>query len=150
MAAGAEVAQHPDQDPDELGIDDGQVRSALVGAEGGEPLEDRGPGGGAGADAGDGGARARGGGRAGGGGVERDVGGEGVDEELPVLRRDGRRRRRRRGEGLARELGLAVGHLFLQGEREREPEEEDEAARRRRLFVQIQVANHCIESEKCQ
>lgn len=62
-----------------------------MGAEGGEPFEDRGS---------EWGARAWGGGT---GGVERDVGGERVDEL--VLRREGGGHGR---EGLARELGLAV------------------------------------------
>lgn len=43
MAFGADIAEHLDQNLDELGVHEGQVREALVDAQRREPSEDRGP-----------------------------------------------------------------------------------------------------------
>lgn len=70
---GAELGEHEKEELGEGAVDDGEVGEAVVDGEGGEPFED-------------GGSVGAGGGWRGGGavGVERDVGGESVDELLGV------------------------------------------------------------------
>lgn len=77
-AAGAELLLHLDEDRDEVSVENCEVRSALVHRKRGEPPEQ-----------GWAGARIRIGGAASGFGVvERDVGGEGVEELLSRIHRN--------------------------------------------------------------